>query len=179
MIAPTLLNLLPPEKKKLLNRLYLALYLRIIIEILLLYSLIIAISLILANYLLQSSLTSIQVQTTALDPIYSKINQEIKTANQQLKNVDLAQQAWQPWGPRLAQLFATTSSSISLSTLNLSADRQILLLQGLAKTREALLAFKEQLAQLPWLEEFEIPVSSLTLKENVPFTLTAKLKPSH
>lgn len=157
-----------------LSRIFLVLYFRFIIEILLFYSLIIAISLILANHFLQANLAAMQEKTSSLEPVYAKINQEIKTVNQQLKNIDLGQSSSLVWSPYLSQIIKSVPPTVSLNNFNLYQDNEVLMLQGLAKTREDLLFFKDQLQQLPWIKKIEIPVSLLTMKENVNFTLTAK-----
>ncbi len=170
-----LINLLPPEKKNLLNQIYLILFLRFVIEILLFYSLIVAVSLVLVNYFLQNNLASVQERTASLDVVYQKVNQEIKETNQQLQNLALAQKEVFNSDSYLDQVFRNIPAAISLNGLTLSRENKLLTLQGASKTRPDLLLLKEKLQQFPWIKNLDLPVSSLTTKENINFTLTAQL----
>jgi len=172
------LNLLPPERKKILTHIYLVLYLRFLIEILLFYSLIVAVSLIFANQYLRANLSINQVQTAAADDVYARMNLEIKTVNQQLKNIDAIQSSFVAWSPLMADLLKTISPAITLSGLDFNKDNNEMIIRGAAKTRDELLAFKERLTALDWIKKLEIPVSSLTTKENVNFTINATFSPS-
>ncbi len=172
------LNLLPPEKKKILTHIYLVLYSRFLIEILLFYSLIVAISLIFANQYLRANLSINQIKTAAADGVYARMNKEIKNVNQQLKNIDAVQSSFVAWSPLMADLLKTVPPAISLSGLDFNKDRDEMMIQGTAKTRDELLTFKERLMALNWIKKLEIPVSSLTTKENVNFTINATLSPS-
>lgn len=170
-----LINLLPPEKKNLLNQIYFILYLRFVIEILLFYSLIVAISLVLVNYFLQNSLISVQERTASLDVVYQKINQEIKETNLQLQNLSLAQKDFFNFDSYLEQIFQNIPAAVSLNGLTLSRENNLLILQGVSKTRADLLLFKERLQLLSWIKGLDLPISSLTTKENINFTITAQL----
>lgn len=170
-----LLNLLPPEKKKLLNRMYLILYFRFIIEIVLFYSVIVATSLVLVSYFLDANLQIVQEKTASLERGYGQINQEIKKVNQDLENLSLILSSFRDWSAPLAEIIKNVPSNISLNGLNLNQTNKTLNVQGLAKTREDLLNFKEKLAQSALVKKIEIPVSSLITKENISFSLTAEI----
>lgn len=170
------LNLLPPEKKKAIQNLYLILCLKLVIEILLIYSLIIALPLFASRYYLNNNFRDMQEKTASFSQEYAKINQEIKAITQNLKNIDLVQDKFSAWTPYLADVFkATPTSTIFLKKVEFNKDSQIVVIQGRAKTREALLEYKTILEKLSFMTNLRIPVSSLTAKENIDFLLTPDL----
>lgn len=170
-----LINLMPPEKKKLINHIYLVLYSRFLIEIILLYGLIVAISLIIANQLLLANLGSIQSRTANLEPVYKQINQEIQKVNKQLNNISEAQNNFFAWTPYLANTLKNLPAGISLNGLDFNKERKGLIIQGLAKTRADLLALTDNLAKLPWIKKLDLPASTLTVKENINFIINVEL----
>lgn len=171
-----ILNLLPPEKKKAIRNLYLILYLRIIIEILLIYSLLMALPLFASRYYLNNNFRDIQEKNASLNQEYSKINQEIGTAAHKLKNIDLIQNNFLAWTPYLIDIFQTTpTSTIFLKKLEFNKENKIIVIQGRAKTREALLNYKTALEKLSFMANLQIPVSSLTAKEDIDFLLSPTL----
>lgn len=170
------LNLLPPEKKKALRNLYLILYLRMIIEILLIYSLIMALPLFASRYYLNNNFRDIQEKTASFNQKYDKINREIRTVAQKLKNIDLIQENFSAWTPYLIDVFkATPTSTIFLKKAEFDKENKIIIIQGRAKTREALLDYKTALEKLSFMTNLQIPVASLTSKENIDFLLTPDL----
>lgn len=170
------LNLLPPEKKKAIRRLYLILCLRIVVEILLIYSLLIALPLFASRYYLNNNFQGIQEKTASLNQKYTKINREIRAVTQKLKDIDLVQDKFLAWTPYLIDVLkATPTSTIFLKKVEFNKDNQIAVIQGRAKTREALLDYKTILEKLPFMANLQIPVSSLTAKENIDFLLTPNL----
>lgn len=171
-----LINLIPPEKKKLISHIYLVLYSRFLIEIILLYGLIVAISLIIANQILLSNLGAVQSRTTNLEPVYNQINQEIQKVNQQLRNINEAQNNFFAWTPYLADTLKNLPTNISLNGLNFNKDNNNLIIQGLALTRADLLTLKDNLTKLSWVKKLDLPSSTLTAKENINFIINVELK---
>lgn len=171
-----ILNLLPPEKKRSIRNLYLILYLRMMIEILLIYSLLMAAPLFASRYYLNNNFKDIQEKTASLSQEYTKINQEIKAVTQKLTNIDLTQNKFLAWSPYLSDIFkATPTSTIFLKNLEFDKENKMMVIQGRAKTREALLDYKTSLEKLPFITNLQIPVSSLTVKENIDFLLNPDL----
>lgn len=170
-----LINLMPPEKKKLINHIYLVLYSRFLIEIILLYGLIVAISLVVANQILLSNLGSIQSRTTDLEPVYNQINQKIQKVNKDLKNIDEAQNSFFTWTTYLAETLKTLPTGISLNGLDFNKENKNLIVQGMAKTRADLLILKDNLTKLPWVKKLDLPASTLTAKENINFIINIEM----
>lgn len=170
-----LINLMPPEKKKLINHIYLVLYSRFLIEIILLYGLIVAISLVAANQILLSNLSPIKARTTDIEPVYSQINKEIQKVNKDLKNIDEAQNSFFTWTPYLAETLKTLPTGIFLNGLDFNKENKNLIVQGVAKTRADLLILKDNLTKLPWVKKLDLPASTLTAKENINFIINIEM----
>ena len=166
---------MPPVKKKLIGHIYFVLYSRFLIEIILFYGLIVAISLVVANQILLSSLDSIQLRTANLEPVYNQINREIKKVNKELKNINEAQSHFSFWTPYLADLFKNMPAGISLNGLDFNKQNKDLIIQGLAKNRVDLLALKDNLAKFSWIKNLDLPASALTAKENINFIINIEL----
>ncbi|HBV57952.1 MAG TPA: hypothetical protein DEB73_01660 [Candidatus Magasanikbacteria bacterium] len=174
-IMEILINLMPPEKKKLITHIYLVLYSRFLIEIILLYGLIVAISLVIANQILLSNLGSIQARTTDLEPVYNQINKEIQKANKDLKNIDEAQNNFFAWTPFLIETLKNLPNGILLNGIDFNKENKNLIIQGMAKTRGDLLLLKENLTKLPWVKKLDLPASTLTAKENINFIINIEM----
>ena len=170
-----LINLMPPEKKKLITHIYLVLYSRFLIEIILLYGLIVAISLVTANQILLSNLEPIQARTTNLEPVYNQINQKIQKVNKDLKNINEAQNKFSFWTPYLSETLKSMPESIILNGIDFNKENKELIIQGSAKTRADLLALKDNLTKLPWIKKLDLPASTLTAKENINFIINIEM----
>lgn len=169
------INLLPPNKRKVIFNVYLLYYLRLFTEILLGYSAIIATVFILSYYFLNISLNDFQGKTLSMDKEYAQINQEITQINKNLKKIDIAQTDIVNWPGYLHQIFSIKSEGVVLSGLDIQKNSQTLLLQGRASTREALLALLKNLETLTFLKEIDLPPSALTAKQDIDFNIKAEL----
>lgn len=169
------INLLPPNKRKVIFNVYLLYYLRFFTEILLGYSAIIATVFILSYYFLNISLKDFQGKTLSMDKEYTQINQEIAQINKNLKKIDTAQTDIVDWPSYLYQIFSIKSEGVVLSGLDIQKNSRTLLLQGRASTREALLALLKNLETLAFLKKIDLPPSALTAKQNIDFNIRAEL----
>jgi Tfp pilus assembly protein PilN len=166
---------MPPEKKKLNTHIYMVLYSRFLIEIILLYGLIVAISLVAANQILLSNLGSIRPRTTDLEPVYNQINKEIQKVNKDLKNIDEAQNSFFAWTPFLIETLKNLPTGIFLNGIDFNKENKNLIVQGMAKTRADLLILKDNLTKLQWVKKIDLPSSTLTAKENINFIIDIEM----
>ncbi|MBI5731762.1 MAG: PilN domain-containing protein [Candidatus Magasanikbacteria bacterium] len=170
----SLLNLLPPAKIKIVKNLYLLYFSRFLIEILFIYGVMIAIILILAQHLLNSNLQIFEEKTLSIKREYQTINKQIEKINRDLAQINLAQSGRRDWARWLADLAARREEGVFLSALEIQKDNKILL-QGRASSREKLLNYQKKLEESGLLTNAQIPISFLTAKENIDFTLSADL----
>lgn len=169
-----LLNLLPPERKKRVAHIFLALYFRSVIKALLLYSVAIASILFGANYLLNQNFRNFKEQTASIDKEYKKINDQVTFINDRLEGVQYLRQNFVFWTDYLAQVLSLNYSDITLSGMDW--QRGALVLKGKAATRDAMLRYKADLEKLSFITPFQLPISALTAKENIDFVFNIVLK---
>lgn len=170
------LNLLPPLKKKVIMNIYLILYFKVLIEILLGYSLFIAGTLFLVSYLIDQNLENFQAQTASIDKEYQKINIQIIGINQKLNNIEYVQKTQTHWSQKFESLFSVNPLGVTLFGLNWRKTENILAIQGRARTREDFLKYRKALEGLPFIKKLDVPVSTLTIKENIDFGIRAELQ---
>ncbi len=155
---------------------YLILYFKVLIEILLGYSLFIAATLFLASYLINQNLENFKAQTASIDKEYQKINIQIIGINQKLNNIDYVQKTQTQWSRKFEGLFSINPGGITLSGLDWRKTEDILAIQGKAKTREDFLRYQKALEGLLFIKKLDVPVSTLTIKENIDFGIKAELQ---
>jgi len=170
------LNLLPPPKKKVIMNIYLILYFKVLFEILLGYSLFIAGTLFLASYMINQNLENFKAQTASIDKEYQKINIQIIGINQKLNNIDYVQMSQTQWSQKFENFFSINPGGVTLFNLDWRKTENILALQGKAKTREDFLKYRQALEALPFVKKLDVPVSILTIKENIDFGIKAQLQ---
>lgn len=155
---------------------YLILYFKVLFEILLGYSLFVAATLFLANYLISQNLENFQAQTASIDKEYQKINIRIISINQKLNNIDYVQKNQTQWSQKFESLFSINPWGVALSGMDWRKTENILVIQGKARTREDFLKYSKALEALPFIKKLEVPVSTLTVKENINFGIKAELQ---
>lgn len=155
---------------------YLILYFKVLIEILLAYSLLVAVTLFFASHLINQNLKSFQEQTASIDREYQKINSQIADINQKLNNLNLIQKKRANWSEYLHNLFSIEPKGIALKTMDWNSGQNILIIQGRAQTRDDFLAYRQALEKLSFIKKLEVPISALTVKENISFDIKAELK---
>lgn len=78
--------------------------------------------------------------------------------------------------PSLIELTRLTSPELSLTSLKVHLKEGYTELSGIAKTRDKLLEFQDNLEKSDFFEAVESPLSNLTSKENIEFQLKFKIK---
>lgn len=98
------------------------------------------------------------------------LKQEV-TALQDLKSREL-------WvAPALADVLVRLPADIALTSLSLNHETKDAVIQGTAKTRDALLAFESSLRSSPYFTSVSVPLSSIARAANITFSITASLVP--
>lgn len=97
-----------------------------------------------------------------LDAAIKSINQKTKLLAD-LTPQDLA------WGLLTADILNAVPPGITLTRLAVSQVDRSITLDGVAATREELLALKEAMVKARFMESFDTPLSDLTKRENIDF----------
>lgn len=169
------LNLLSPEKKKVLTDIFYILYFKVMVEVLLGYSLIIAVTLFLASYTLSQNMQNFKEQTASIDREYQKINQQVTQINEELAKIYYVRQTTSDWSGRLVSFFNLNPVGVTLTGVDWSPQSRSFTIRGKAKSRDEFLRYKSELDKLPYLSNIQTPISTLIAKENIDFSLSAEL----
>ncbi len=133
------------------------------------------------KYIAQKNIDELQgkiqaaTQATILDQGGS-LQDNIKKINTQLKAISAVQANFVPWGPTLVDFFHYFPAGISLSSFSADSETKVVNIQGTAKTRADLIAFRDSLSTIPYFTATQSPVSDLTQRTNIQFEVSGTLK---
>jgi Tfp pilus assembly protein PilN len=175
-MLPVRLNLLAPPKRAIARRLVYAQFARNMIEIAVFLASFAGIVLLQSFFILQEHLTDLSIKLTAISHNQSLQNKEIKSVNDTLRQTDALQKQYTQWSRVIPEVLGAIPNGITLSTLILSAPGNSYSFAGVASTRNDLLSFQKNLQSLPNVASAVVPISQLTDKENISFSISATLK---
>lgn len=178
MLLNTTINLLSKDKRGHLEHLTKFIFVRDVLEIILLVYTILAIILLWSWLVLQEDFNNLAESSTLVNREYSKYNQEIRQVNRDIRGFNQAAKYYSPTAPKLYEVINTLPKDIKINSLELNRAQNKIVLSGTALTRDALLNYQKILKQINWLENIETPTSQLFQKENINFEVKAKGLPS-
>jgi len=176
MLLNTTINLLSKQKRGRLEHLTKFIFVRDILEIVLLIYTMLAITLLWSWIVLQEDFNNLAESSTLVNREYSRYNQEIRDVNSLIRNLNKTSQIYLPLAPKLSEIIQGLPKDIKLNAINIDRNLNNVTFSGTALTRDALLEYQEQIKKIGWLEKFETPASQLFQKENINFEMRAKLK---
>lgn len=106
---------------------------------------------------------------------YQDLKKEITAFNNEVSLIDKLEQNIIKTSEIFANFQNFLSEDISLSTLNYDHKTATLTFDGIAKTRESIISFKNNLKKFPYQKDITSPLSNLDKKENISFTITISL----
>ncbi len=169
-------NLLSPPKKAKLENLVRFIFIKNMLEIVLITAAVLAISLVWSWIALQEDFNSLSESAIVVNQEFTAQNQEVREANQKLENFNNAGKGFKRMVPDLLIIANNLPKDITLNNLSINRNDSTLTISGLALTRQALLNYQEKLKEITWLENVASPISRLLQKENVPFEFKIKIK---
>ncbi len=169
------LNLLPPEKRKILYNVYLLYFLKIVAELLLLYSAIVAVFLIWARMVLENNLKEFQNKTTLIETESRTANEQIMKINEALRQANAANATHLNWSRKIFDFSNIKRDGIILFGLDISKADNKITIQGKAANRQNLLDYQKNLEGSGLVKNLQIPVSILTAKENIDFEIKGQI----
>ncbi|MFA5770921.1 MAG: hypothetical protein WC894_05510 [Patescibacteria group bacterium] len=170
------INLLPPSKKELLNKLVKFIFFKEIIEIILLVVAFLSVILLWSWFALQTQFNDLSQSAMLVTREYSHYNQEIRKLNILVKQFNTANKSYTPLTPKILELIGKLPNNIKINSLSINRKTNIITISGIAKTREILLAYQASLKDYSWINSVQTPTSQLFQKENVNFEIKANLK---
>ena len=169
-------NLLPMAKKNRLEYIINFLLLKGILEIVIVICSVLTATLIWSWLFLQNDYTGLAESAAAINRDFYTYNKDVKNINDSVKNINLANQNFIPIIPKLKELIISLPDDIKINSLQIDRRAQILVLNGTALTRNALLHYQDVLNKMSWISKVETPASQLFQKDNVNFEFKAQLK---
>jgi hypothetical protein len=175
MNAPHL-NLLSTEKRSKLEQLIKFLFTKNILETVILFCSLIALTLLWASLTLSDQLTTAVDASNVTSPEYSAYGQDVAKINYAIRGVNLAGTGVTSTTPKLIELIQKIPADIKLSSLDFDRKSNTLTLAGTAKTRDALLTLQDVLHTISWIDKSSAPVSQLFTATDVTFEIKSTLK---
>ncbi|PIR73892.1 MAG: hypothetical protein COU40_00120 [Candidatus Moranbacteria bacterium CG10_big_fil_rev_8_21_14_0_10_35_21] len=130
------------------------------------------------NYILKINLTAVSagenlgVSQEKIEEI-ARYESDVKKTNSELANIDKIQKKQFYWSKFFLKLDQVFDSSITLSSI-VTHDYRVVL-SGQAAERDKLIEFKEKLVQEECFQKVDLPLSNLTLKQDVDFTIELEI----
>ena len=169
-------NLLPVAKKNRLEYVVSFLLIKDILELVIIVGSVLAATLIWSWIFLENDFANLAESAASVNREYFTYNQGVKSINNTLRNVTLANQNFIPITPKLKELINLLPNDIKINSLQIDRGGQTLTINGTALTRNALLNYQEVLGKVSWITQIETPAAQLFQKDNVSFEFRAKLK---
>lgn len=175
-MMPLRLNLLSPEKRKHLHNTVLFQFVKSVLEILLIIFCLSGIVLLGAQTVLEDYFNDLTNTIVFLQSKQTKTNREVREINAIVINIEKIQKEFQSVAKYLPLITNSIPNNITLHMLRLNFTGKNVTLSGEARTRDALLLLAEQIKKLECIQSVDMPISNLTKKEDVVFSLNASLK---
>lgn len=169
------INLLPPAKQKRLENLVKFIFSKYILEIVIFFVSIIAIMMLWSWMVLQDGFAKLAISSITINKENVTYNKDVRNINYKIKRLQKSSQAYNPITPYLQDIINNLPANIKLNALYINRDSKEIVLQGVAKTRQALLDYQTKLKKITWLGSFDTPISKLFQKENVSFEFKIKI----
>lgn len=105
-----------------------------------------------------------------------QVNAQIEEFNKLLTFFDGAFNNQPVWTPILEKLISLTPTGMTWGEVTGSTKDTLVEIKGTAATREVLLQALDAFKAEPQIDSVDSPLSNIVVRENIPFTITLKLK---
>ena len=170
------INLLPERKKEGLEKLIKFLFCKEILEMILLVSTFLSITLLWSWLLLEEHFSDLSQSALSVNREFSHYNQDVRKINFTIKTLNASSLGFSPITTKIVEFINKLPADIKLNSLNFSRETGTFQISGIAKTRDGLLSFQKILQGLDWLDNVQSPTSQLFQKQNINFDIKAKIK---
>jgi magnesium-transporting ATPase (P-type) len=168
-------NLLAPRKKKRTRKIIKFLFLKHIIEIILIALCVASAALLLGLYILEINFSNIAQTYVALNPQSAKSNQEAVRINKRISQINEAQNQFVPWGIVFSTITEITPENVSWNSWTFDRAKGEARLSGLAFSRESVVKLEEELRKQVWIEDIKLPLADIVAIKDKPFEITLVL----
>lgn len=176
----SLLNLLTPERKKMLATATLLFGIRAAMRQMILLLVVGTLVLGIGTIALRRELRSLQQNAQERQHRLAQQQgglpeQRVQQFNERLAAVANVQKGFQPWSATLAAVSDVLPAGVTLSTLDLDGIKRSLHLTGVAASRDALLALQRAFSSSTRFKNPTTPVSNLLEQSNITFDMTVDI----
>lgn len=172
-MLPTRLNIISEEKKEYLQKMFYFQFIKGVLEQMLFVVAVCAMFLVGGQRILETHFENLVSQLTNNTNQYSHKNIEIKEINNTLREAEKIQAEHRYWSPLLPEFFNAIPPGISLTTVIFDPNNNRYTIVGKANTRDSLLSLQKSLEETPVVVSLDIPLSRLTERENIDFSIVA------
>lgn len=173
---PIRINLLSNEKKKYLNRMiYVQFIKNTFISIVFVFC-ISGIILLGCQSVLQEYFSEVSSSLTVSGGVNSTKNKQIQSINDTINRVEALQEIHNSLSFTIIEFGNVVPEGVILNNLFINNGSKKIDVSGVAKDRKALLSFRDAVNSLKFTENIEIPISQLTEKENINFSIQIDMK---
>ena len=169
------LNLLSPEQKKELKTKRAYVIIKEIVMLVLLFACISAILLLVSRYFLEEQLAILMDKNATAIQVGEETNKQVTAINAKINTAGKIQEKFKVWSTLLIKIAAVTPDQVAYNSIKIYPEKAVLEIQGIAKSRQDLLAFKERLEKDGLFYEVDLPLANLLAKENNTFSVTMKI----
>lgn len=128
-----------------------------------------------AKVILKNNYVKIIKQTTLVNVSNQSYTNKVKGINSRVNAISEIQKDYVYWTNLLKYLSEKTPDKITLSFIKINKDITTLKIGGMAKTREDLLIFKQNLENSKVFSDTNLPLENILKKENINFEISAKI----
>lgn len=173
---PITINLLSTEKRKYLNRMiYVQFIKNTLISIVFVFC-ISGITLLGGQSVLQEYFNDVSNILTTSGEMHADKNKQIRAVNLTLNKAESVQQIHNIWSNIIVDVGNAVPNDIVINNLIFKKSEKKISIIGAANSRLSLLKFKENLNSLDFVKNTDIPLSQLTEKEDIKFSITTEMK---
>lgn len=173
-----MLNLLPETQQRTVAHTLILLAIQRLAAVIFIVASGLAIILLTARIILLHQFQAIAVESTFMTSNrVPSLQREVTQINEILNHLDAIQKNFHLTTPLIADLAARTPPTITLTRFHIEHGTQHITIEGMAETREALLAYVTQLKASPYLEQILNPLRNIVQAENENFVINAIVKP--
>lgn len=170
------LNLIDPDKRKRFKKLIRFLFLKELLEFILLTAAMLAIIHLLGLWVVTQTLSDLASSSLIVNREQTATNREVRRINKLTHDIIASGEDYTKITPRLIELIGLVPTNITIQLVSVDRTTNSFLLAGVADTRQALLDFQKVTQQITWIENVSTPTSQLFQKNNISFEIRANLK---
>jgi len=116
----------------------------------------------------------ISINATKTNPAYKGLEEKSKDFNNQVKRMKELESSKQEIEKKFSVALGNLPGSVRLTKISFDAAKSNLIIEGISAKREGVLEYKDNLEKASYFSEIDLPLSSISQKENTIFKITLK-----